>query len=114
MKLCRSDTKREILMAKRNFSDRSSSLFINESLTPRRRTILFALRQMKRAHPTLVTGCSSIDGRIYAYTKPDPISDPNSRPRNIRHLVNTHEKLVEFCRHFVMKPLDTFLDSWNH
>ena len=114
VKLCRSDTKREILMAKRNHSDRSFTLFINESLTPRRRTILFALRQMKRAHPTLVTGCSSMDGRVYAYTKPDLVTDPNSRPRNIRHLVNTHEKLVEFCRHFVKKPLDSFLDSWNH
>ena len=115
VKLCRSELKREILTGKRNnFGNPTATLFINESLTPRRRTILYALRQMKRAHPSIVVGCSSMDGRIFAFTKPAASASSNSPPRNLRHLINTHENLVEFCRHYIKVPLDAFLDSWTH
>ena len=106
VKLCRRDTKRTIMQAARA-QNSSSPIYINESLTPKRRTILYALRQMKKAHPTLVTGCSSTDGKIYAYT-------PTGETRNARHLVNTHEALVFFCREHVKKPLDAFLSGWVH
>ena len=126
-KLCRRDLKNEILHAKKSqVSTRQSTLYVNESLTPRRSTIMYTLRRMKRAHPNIVAGCSSYDGRVYVYTKPtatqssaqavDPSSpgDSNPRRKNVRHLVNTHKSLVEFCRTFIKKPLDNFLESWNH
>ena len=120
VKLCRRDTKRDLLVASRNQPSASSSssppLYINENLIPKRRTILYALRNIKRSHPTLVAGCSSFEGRVYAYTNAPNASavNANTRPRNVRHLVNTHESLVNFCRDFVKLPLDRFLDSWDH
>ena len=120
VKLCRRETKSELFMAKRNLPRTSSiSLYINESLTPKRNTILFALRQMKKAHPNIISGCSSYDGRIYAYTKPSPNASAfrganSSTPRNVRHLINTHASLIDFCHQFIKKPLDQFLNSWNH
>ena len=99
VKFCRRDTKRQILAEKRNIpkGNPQSTLFINESLTPRRQTILYALRQMKRAHPSIITGCSTFDGRVYAYTKPTSAGPSSAPHRNVRHLINSHESLVAFC-----------------
>ena len=106
IKLCRRDVKTQLMTAARQ--QRSSSLYINESLTPPRRKILFVLRQMKRAHPDLVLGCNSYDGKIYAYTK-------GSVPtRNTRHLVNTYQSLVKFCNDQIKVPIQTFLDQWEY
>ena len=44
------DTKRQIISASRN--DKAIGLFINENLTPLRRNIFYALRQIRRAHPS--------------------------------------------------------------
>ena len=110
VKLCRRDLKGEIISASRK-GGRSSKLFVNESLTPQRSAILFALRRMKREHPNVVKGCQSFDGRIYAYTKP-PSTSPSARDQ--RHLINTHEALVNFCREHVKRPLDNFIESWNY
>ena len=112
VKFCRRDTKREIMMTKRDNSDPQHTLYNNDCLTPKRRTILFALRQMKKKFPGLVKGCTTQDGRVYAYTPP-PASAP-ATARDRKHLIITHDALVEFCREFVKLPLDTFLDSWNH
>ena len=125
VKLCRRETKNELISANRNLksSNANSTLYINESLTPKRRSILFALRQMKRQHPTIIAGCSTYDGRVYAYTKPAPVQSTSpasststahsSSTRNVRHLVNCHASLTEFCRKYIKLPLDNFLDSWN-
>ena len=109
-KLCQRDTKNLIMSASRNA--RLSDLYVNKSLTPARGTILYALRRIKRAHPSLVTGCSSFDGKIYVYTKPSSNAPPEAR--NVRHLINTRERLVLFCRDFIKKPLEDFLESWSH
>ena len=101
VKLCRRETKRQLIIASRNQPPSTSLLYISESLTPRRSSILYALRRMKRTHPTLVTGCTSIDGNVYAFTNP---SSPGTR--NVRHLLNDHTSLVKFCRDFVKRPLD--------
>ena len=104
LKLCRRDTKRQIISAARSI--RPPNLFVNESLTAPRRKILHVLRQMKRSHPDLINGCSSYDGNIYAYTK-------NGTSRNQRHLVNSYHMLVSFTRDHVRIPIETFLDSWE-
>ena len=108
IKLCRRDTKKELLQAAKE-QHSTSPIYINESLTPKRSTILYTLRQIKKAHPSLVTGCTSIDGRVFAFTKS---TTPGGR--NARHLVNHHAGLVDFCRDYVKKPLDTFLAEWAH
>ena len=108
VKLCRRDTKSQIISASR--AARVSGLYVNESLTPTRRSILYGLRQIRRAHPNLVVGCSSFDGKVFVYTKPAPNAPPNSR--NLRQMMNTREKLEMFCRDFIKKPLEDFIDSW--
>ena len=99
VKLCRRDLKGDLIKASRR-GGRSSKLFVNESLTPQRSKILFALRRMKREHPNVVKGCQSFDGRIYAYTPP---TSSSSTARDQRHLINTHEALVNFCREFIKR-----------
>ena len=113
VKLCRRDIKRQILFAKRDNADPARTLFVNESLTPKRRTIMYTLRQIKKAHPNIVTGCNTLEGRCFAYTKM-PTSLPNSRAHDRKHVINTHSALIDFCREFVKKPLDDFLSSWDH
>ena len=123
-KFCRRDLKGEILTASRR-QNKPARIYANESLTPPRLKIYNTLRQMKREHPELVCGVSSYDGRVFAYTR-NPVGPTSqnlsrqgaaantSRPRDRRHLVNTYDMLVDFCRDFVQKPIDTFLDSWPY
>ena len=113
VKFCRRDTKREVLFCKRDNSDPNTTLWTNESLTPKRRTIMFALRKIKRNHPDVMTGCSTLEGHCFAYTK-TPRSINNSRSNDRKHVINSHEALIDFCREFIKKPLNDFLDSWNH
>ena len=114
VKLCRRDLKHDLIRASRT-QVAPRNLYVNESLTPTRKKILFHLRQMKRAHPGIVSGCSSVEGRIYAFTKPSSPSSSGSSfvRRDVRHLVNDHDTLVEFCREFIRQPLDNFLESQN-
>ena len=112
VKLCRRDLKHSLISASKKMVPRSrSNLYVNEHLTPARKTILYALRQMKKDHPDLVKGCTSWDGRVYAFTPPPAGSPPSSRDQ--RHLVNSRDSLVTFCSDYVQKPLNAFLDNWS-
>ena len=113
VKFCRRDMKRQILFTKSDNSNRNATLWTNESLTPKRRTIMYALRKIKRENPECMTGCNTLEGHCFAYTK-TPRSVPKSRVHDRKHVVNTHEALVEFCRDVIKKPLDDYLDAWNH
>ena len=113
LKLCRRDLKRPLIIASRKLpTEQRQNIHINESLTPTRSTILYALRQVKREHPGLVKGCSSFEGRIYAFTAPPHGAPATNKDR--RHLINNHESLVRFCREYVNKPLTAFLENWSH
>ena len=48
---------------------RPSQLYVNENLTQGRAKILFALRQVRRRYPNVVSSCESRDGRICVYMK---------------------------------------------
>ena len=109
IKLCRRDLKKDLIFASKNAPRNGPPLYINESLTAPRNRILFILRKIRKSHPSIVTGCSSFDGRVYAYTK-----NPNDSERNRRHLVNTNEMLVEFCRLHVKIPMENFLDASDY
>ena len=81
-------------------------LYANESLTPTRRKIFSALRRMKADAPTLVKGCTTRDGRILAFTPPAP-----GQTRDRKHAITTLDELKDFCREFVKKPVDSFLQQ---
>ena len=121
VKLCQRDTKRQLMAAcktqnRTSVDNRTQNnpprLFINESLTPIRRTIYHTLRRLKNSHPDLVCGCSTFDGRVYAYTRTNS-PQTSTRNRDRRHLINNHEALKEFCNEFVKLPLESFLDAWE-
>lgn len=109
VKFCQRDVKMEVLVSARKL--RVSNFYANESLSPTRRSILYALRKIKKAHPNLVTGCTSYDGKIYAYTKPSVTAPDNSR--SVRHAIKSKDHLREFCESFIKKPLEDFLDNWS-
>ena len=71
VKLVRRDMKKEIIQASKK-QPKNASLVAHESLTEKRRNMLKALQGMKRAFPGRVKGCTSMDGKLYAFTPPLP------------------------------------------
>ena len=109
VKLCRRDMKRDILSACRNMKP---NMYVNESLTPVRNTIMYVLRQAKRKRHSRVVGCTSIGGRVFAWVKPDGDTQQNSRHRKVQ--VNTHMDLETLFNDVLKEPLDEYLQSWPH
>ena len=85
------------------------NLYINERLTPLRSTIMFVLRKTKLQFPEKISGCSSIDGKVYVWTKP-----PDSKARDQRTPINTYSNLMLFCESFLNYPLTNFISEWPH
>ena len=111
VKLVRRSLKRELTMKSRTVQKNIAAkerLYINESLTPKRRAILQSIVKMKKMEGTSVTGCTSLDGSVCAFTK-----NPMTGGRDRKHIVNTHEQLMKFCEEFVNKPLELFLENWK-
>ena len=85
---------------------KSSNLYINESLTPTREAISYALRKAKRAMPDKISGSNSFDGRVYVWVKP-----PDAAARSVRTPINTIEKLKKFCEQTLGRPMQDFLPN---
>ena len=67
VKLCRQDTKSSILNAARTV--KNPAIYINESLTPQRQTIAFALRKARKEFPHIIKGTSTSNGKVFAYVR---------------------------------------------
>ena len=105
VKMCRREKKSDVIIACKKANLSETGLFMNESLSPVRRKIFYILRKIKREHRDVVSGCSTVNGRVFVFTK------SSSNQRDTRHFINSHEKLVEFCREYVKKPLEFFLEN---
>ena len=104
IKLCRRDLKRDILDACKQLKP---GFFANESLTPTRNTIIFALRRMKRSsEDSPVKGTATIDGRVFVWIKSSGAS------RDLRLSVNSRQKLEEFSLKYMKKPLSDYVTEW--
>ena len=80
------------------------NFYINESLTPTRSVILYALRKAKRMSPGVVAGCNSENGRVYAYVKNcDAAGDVT---RNKKLLINTQ------CNNVLKVPVSSLISEW--
>ena len=108
------------------------SFYVNENLTARRRTILYALRKIKKEHRDKIKGLTTFDGKVCVYIPSDVATPADSRTsgngasasgthggthvgtRDKKLLVNTHAGLVRFCNDVIKVPLDTFLAQWPH
>ena len=82
-----------------------TNLYFSENLIQKRHTILQVLRKLKKDHPSKISGCSSIRGKIYAWIKPPNADMPSAR--NTRILVNTHQQLEDFCVKVVEIPFES-------
>ena len=108
VKLCRKDLKRDILSACRQMKPK---FYANESLTPLRSTILYVLRKMRRLHNNRIRGCSSIDGKVCAWVRPQ---GAQVATRDVRVFINNRDKLASFCKQHTGEELSKFIDNWPH
>ena len=84
-------------------------LYINESLTPLRRTIHYVLRKARKKFPAKISGVITADGKVIVYVKP---ARPNLRnTRDTKFSLNTREKLEKFCNEILSTPLATLFDG---
>ena len=67
IKLRRRDQKAGILHACRQFKP---DFYVNESLSPTRSTIMYALRKARKQFPRIISGCNSINGRVFVWLRP--------------------------------------------
>ena len=89
--------------------------YVNEFLTPRRSTIMYVLRVIKRKHPNILKYFCSRDGSVIAYTPGLQQNATGDRPaRDLKNVLNTHGSLVRFCTEKIGEPLADFLQVWPH
>ena len=108
VKFSRNDCKKDILTSSRKVKPKD--LFIRENLTTMRNSILFVLRKARREFPDIISGCSSIDGNVYAWVKP---SIAGVGQRDNRHRVNTYKKLDTFCQTILSRAVSEFVEDWQ-
>ena len=88
VKFCRRNIKTDIL--KRCRTSKPDNFFANESLTLARQIISYVLRKAKREFGNIISGSTTLEGRIFIWIKP-----PNPQARGAKHLkvaVNTLKK----------------------
>jgi len=107
-KLCRRDLKHELLTTTK--SRRPANFYINGNLTPKRGKILYA-RKAKKNFPSLISGCNSVEGKVFIYVKPSK-SDPSAR--NTRVSINTYDGLKDFCSTVLNNPVSSLIDRMPH
>ena len=102
------ETKRSILESCRAIKPK---FYVNDDLPPVKQTIMYVLRLTKKKFPGIVSGCSSSNGHIYAWVKPENSSETT---RNRKIMVNTLDKLTMFCSSVVGAGLESFISVWPH
>lgn len=107
MKLCRRDLKTDILSACRQIRPK---FYINESLTPARNTIMYALRKARKKFPAKISFCRSYDGNISAFL-PTNLSDGPYRFRKVT--INSRIKLEEFLSSELSSSLQDIGVEWK-
>lgn len=109
VKLCRRDLKHDLRYACKQLKPK---LYVNESLTPMRSTIMYALRQAKRKFPSVVSGCSSFDGKVCAWLKTSDSATMGGRDSRVT--VNTRHRLEELCDKSLGCQLTDLIERWPH
>ena len=108
VKLCRREVKHDMIKVCR--TAKPSNIYINESLTKTRSTVLYGLRQAKKKYPGLVSGCSSSEGRVFAWVKPPNPTTPGAK--NTKTLINTKERFIDFCTNTLKCNSSDLVSVW--
>ena len=107
IKLCQRDIKGDLLKACRQLKP---NIFINESLTPSRNTIMYVLRRAKRKPNSRLNGYSSSGSRVFAYIKYTDAAHQVTRDRRVPF--NQYSELEAFCKDVLKEPLANYVDRW--
>lgn len=105
IKFVRRDLKRSMMSAAKK--NKNSGIYLNDCLTPAMRSLFYSVRKMKRGS-TVIKGCSTFDGKVYVYT-----AGTSEGSRDIRHHIDSRATLSDFCRIYLKKALDSFLENWQ-
>lgn len=108
VKLCRRDTKNDLLRACK--TAKPANLYINENLTRKRNVIFYGLRKSKKKFPNIVAGCGTFDGKVYAWIKPPNLNAPNAR--NTKVIINSRDKFDSFCASTLKCDPSELVDNW--
>ena len=89
------------------------NMYVNESLTKTRSTIMYALRRAKMQYPDRISGSGSVEGKVAVWVKPlNPTAPGPMRNTNTRMFINSRQKLEKFCVDILGVPVSTFVDNW--
>ena len=102
------DIKKDVFQASRTV--RPEGLYIRENLTTTRNSIMYVLRKSKREFPNLISGCSSIDGRVYVWLRSQNSND--SETRDSRMPINTFKKLEIFCKEVLKRTISSYIPDF--
>ena len=115
VKLVRRNLKLQLIKASRaQNKDAPNKLFVNESLTPQRNSVLQTLIKLKKEHK-VVKGVTSMQGEVFAYMEHPAVAGGDTaggRHRDTRHRINTMAQLKLFCREHLKKSLEEFVDNF--
>lgn len=114
-KLVRRDLKSDILHACRT---NKPKFFVNESLTPIRNRILYALRRAKKKFPSHIHHCRSFDGNVTVFMHSTERSsyspnDTNQSSKLRKLIVNTRKRLEDFLNNELSSSLEGISVEWN-
>ena len=108
-KLCRRDVKGMIMTACNEKNP--DQLFVSESLTPKRDTIIYVHRRVKKKHPNAFGSCRSQDGSVCVWLPTIGFEGHGSR-QNRRLAVNRRRTLDDLLRKQISDTSDSFVDDW--
>ena len=105
VKLSDEDTKNDLIATSKRI--RADGIYLNESLSPIRKTIMYVLRKAKKEFPTKVSGCTSLNGSVFVWIKPP---NPNAaNATDTRMMVNTYSSLDKFCTQIIESTVSHFI-----
>jgi len=103
-KLCRRDLKKDILNSCRQYKP---NFYINEQLTPTRRSIMFVLRKAKQHSPQRIYNARTSEGNITLFL---PSNQPGKPTRRVT--VNTRSELDDVLMQQIKKTSSDFISNW--
>ena len=110
VKLSGNELKNDLLAACR--AVKPNNFYISENIIRKRSTILYKIRQAKKKFPKIISGCNTINMKVYAWIKPPNPSAPNAR--DFRMAINSEEKFSEFCRNVLNTSPSSFVSNNNN
>ena len=86
-----------------------TKLYFSENLIPKRSYLCKILRSARKNYSSVISGCSSIRGKIYVWLK---TSDSVPGSKNTRIPVNNYAQLKRLCQDFLKIDIGEIATDW--